>query len=240
MPTLLPLLLIRCADKDPIDSDVPTSPDTASQEVPADTASDSQPPADTASDQLLDTGTPTDSDGDGLTDAEELSLGTDPENPDSDGDGLTDYEERHTYGTGPQNADSDFDGINDGDEVNTYGTDPLDDDSDDDGLEDGEEIHHTDYRGLDPLSEDTDGDGVSDGDEIDDGTDPTDASSYSEAPGINEWASCQPTDAQTQPMWSHSRPPIPLEIPATTFHTTGRTVAARSACARCPAAARRR
>ena len=197
LPAILPFLLIGCGDKDPIDSDVPTSLDTAAPEIPADTTSDSQPPADTAADQLLDTGTPTDSDGDGLTDAEELSLGTDPENPDSDGDGLTDYEERHNYGTGPQNADSDFDGISDGDEVNTYGTDPLDDDSDDDGLEDGEEIHNTDYRGLDPLSDDTDGDGVSDGDEIDDGTDPTDASSYSEAPGINEWASCQPTDAQT-------------------------------------------
>ncbi|MEM9075584.1 MAG: gliding motility-associated C-terminal domain-containing protein, partial [Bacteroidota bacterium] len=34
-----------------------------------------------------------DSDGDGLTDSEELDLGTNPNNPDSDGDGLTDGEE---------------------------------------------------------------------------------------------------------------------------------------------------
>jgi len=34
-----------------------------------------------------------DSDGDGLTDAEEAELGSDPNNPDSDGDGWTDLEE---------------------------------------------------------------------------------------------------------------------------------------------------
>jgi hypothetical protein len=34
-----------------------------------------------------------DSDGDGLTDAEELELGTNPNNPDSDGDGWSDGEE---------------------------------------------------------------------------------------------------------------------------------------------------
>jgi hypothetical protein len=37
----------------------------------------------------------TDSDGDGLTDAEELLLGTDPNNPDTDGDGLPDGWEVH-------------------------------------------------------------------------------------------------------------------------------------------------
>jgi hypothetical protein len=36
-----------------------------------------------------------DSDGDGLTDAEELALGTDPHNPDTDGDGLPDGWEVH-------------------------------------------------------------------------------------------------------------------------------------------------
>jgi hypothetical protein len=32
---------------------------------------------------------PEDLDGDGLSDIEEIELGTDPENPDTDGDGLT-------------------------------------------------------------------------------------------------------------------------------------------------------
>jgi hypothetical protein len=41
-----------------------------------------------------------DSDGDGLTDAEELELGTDPMNSDSDGDGFSDSEEQ-VAGTGP-------------------------------------------------------------------------------------------------------------------------------------------
>jgi hypothetical protein len=65
-----------------------------------------------------------DIDGDGLDNATELSLETDPANPDSDGDGLTDGEEVNTYGTDPNDSDSDSDGLSDGDEVTTYGTDP--------------------------------------------------------------------------------------------------------------------
>ena len=48
-----------------------------------------------------------DSDGDGLSDDEEATLGTDPNNPDSDGDGLSDGEEVNTYGTDPLVADAD-------------------------------------------------------------------------------------------------------------------------------------
>ena len=188
MRCFLPLLtlLAACGDKDtPADTaTLPDASDTAPQIAP-DTGF--TPPDDTAS--------PVDSDGDGLYDYEEESLGTNPNLADTDGDGLNDGEERG-QGTDPRVEDSDFDGVSDGDEVNTHGTDPLDDDSDDDGLRDGEEIHNPDYRGLDPLSADTDGDGVSDGDEIEDGTDPTDATSYSEAPAINEWASCQPSGKQ--------------------------------------------
>ncbi len=64
----------------------------------------------------------TDSDGDGLTNAEEQLLGTDPNKPDSDGDGLKDGEEV-ALGTDPKNPDSDGDGDTDGDEVD-YGSDP--------------------------------------------------------------------------------------------------------------------
>ncbi|HKA15670.1 MAG TPA: S8 family serine peptidase [Myxococcota bacterium] len=81
-----------------------------------------------------------DSDGDGLTDAAEASLGTNPDNPDTDGDGLSDGAEVNTRGTNPLLADSDGDGLADGAEVNTYLTDPLRADTDGDGFSDGAEV----------------------------------------------------------------------------------------------------
>jgi len=100
-----------------------------------------------------------DSDDDGLTDGEEVLLGTDPFDPDTDDDGLTDGEEVEVYGTDPLDPDTDHDGLSDGDEVHVYGTDPLNPDTDGDGLMDGLEI----ALGLDPLNPDTDGDGIPDG-----------------------------------------------------------------------------
>jgi len=64
-----------------------------------------------------------DSDGDGLDRDQELALGTDPKNPDSDGDGLSDGEEVSDFGTNPLAADSDGDGYDDAEEVNA-GSDP--------------------------------------------------------------------------------------------------------------------
>jgi outer membrane protein OmpA-like peptidoglycan-associated protein len=103
-----------------------------------------------------------DPDKDGLSNKEEKQLGTDPHNADTDGDGLTDGEEVHQYHTNPLKADSDGDGLSDGDEVNKYKTNPNKADTDGDGLNDKDEIftYHTD-----PLKTDTDGDGLSDGDE---------------------------------------------------------------------------
>ena len=70
-----------------------------------------------------------DSDGDGLSDDDEINIhGTSPSDPDSDDDGLNDYEEVILYGTLPNDEDSDDDFINDFDEVNN-GSDPLDDTS---------------------------------------------------------------------------------------------------------------
>lgn len=66
-----------------------------------------------------------DIDGDGLSNIQETSLGTDPYNPDSDGDGLSDSAEVNTHGTNPLSRDTDGDGLTDGIEVNTYGTNPL-------------------------------------------------------------------------------------------------------------------
>lgn len=104
-----------------------------------------------------------DSDSDGLTNVEEIRLGTNALNADSDSDGLSDFDEDRTYGTDPLNADSDSDGLNDFEEVITYQTDPLNSDSDADGLSDNDEV--TIYT-TDPLSNDSDSDGLSDFDEV--------------------------------------------------------------------------
>ncbi|MEZ4317583.1 MAG: hypothetical protein R3F61_08760 [Myxococcota bacterium] len=68
-----------------------------------------------------------DSDLDGLDDAEEKALGTDPANPDTDGDGLVDGAEV-ARSTDPLAPDTDGDGYTDRDEVHE-GTDPLDPES---------------------------------------------------------------------------------------------------------------
>jgi hypothetical protein len=124
--------------------------------------------------------TPLDTDGDGLTDTDEVTIHhTDPNNPDTDGDGLTDGDEvnkerslnvriakgkrKHTVVT------------------QTYRTDPTKKDTDGDGLDDGQEIlgvtanqtiqrKHKRFRiatyYANPTKTDTDGDGVSDGAEV--------------------------------------------------------------------------
>ena len=73
-----------------------------------------------------------DSDTDGLTDEEEIALGTDPTRPDTDGDGLLDgretnmgtFVDSNDTGTDPLNIDSDGDTIPDGIEV-TESTSPV-------------------------------------------------------------------------------------------------------------------
>lgn len=70
-----------------------------------------------------DSATP-DTDGDGLTDAEEAELGTSRTTPDTDGDGLNDGDEV-AAGTRPLDDDTDEDGIGDGFEISGVGTDPL-------------------------------------------------------------------------------------------------------------------
>jgi len=109
-----------------------------------------------------------DSDGDGLTNLEEISFATDPNNPDSDSDGLTDGDEVKNRGTDPMNPDTDGDGLSDGEEIIRWNTDPRNPDTDSDGLSDGAEVQLT----SDPLNPDSDQDGIRDGDEVNRGTNP--------------------------------------------------------------------
>lgn len=145
-----------------------------------------------------------DTDGDGLSDAQEIALGTNPNNADTDGDGIQDKAEVDN-GLNPLDAtdaaqdldndglsnvdeinagsdirviDTDGDGLTDAEEVNSYGTNPASTDSDNDGLSDSFEISN----GLDPLVAvfDVDGDGVSNSDELVAGTNPLNSDSDSD------------------------------------------------------------
>jgi alpha-tubulin suppressor-like RCC1 family protein len=89
-------------------------------------------PGFTGSDQTWPDG---DADEDGLTNAEEVRLGTDPFNPDSNGDGILDGAEVGT-GSSATNPDMDGDGVPNAVEI-AQGTDPFRDDTDGDGIPDG-------------------------------------------------------------------------------------------------------
>ena len=113
-----------------------------------------------------------DSDGDGLADATEELIGTDPDNPDSDGDLLNDGVEHHIFASNPAGADSDGDGVSDSVEVG-IGTDPIiaevfQADIDGDAIPDNWEAQ----LGTDPEKRDTDGDGWWDGFEVGVGSNP--------------------------------------------------------------------
>lgn len=99
-----------------------------------------------------------DTDAGGASDGPEIWQGLNPLDPnddqfiDLDLDGLSDGEEL-SIGTDRFNSDSDFDGILDGDEVKIHNTNPLLRDTDGGGLDDGNEI----LRGLNPLDPVDDG-----------------------------------------------------------------------------------
>ena len=122
-----------------------------------------------------------DLDTDGLTNSQEYTFGTGPNNPDTDGDTLLDGPEINgTAGvrpaTNPLLVDTDADGLTDTVETNTgtwvsntnTGTNPVDADWDNDGLKDGIEtktgifVGRTTDTGTDPYLSDTDGDGEGD------------------------------------------------------------------------------
>lgn len=78
----------------------------------ADTDEDGTPDADEDADQ------------DGLSNAQELEIGTDLTKADSDGDGISDYKEINESNTDPCKYDTDEDGLSDGDEL-ILGLNPL-------------------------------------------------------------------------------------------------------------------
>lgn len=125
--------------------------------TPKPTATATPKPTATATPKPKVTAKDKDTDGDGLTDAEEAKLGTDPKSKDTDQDGINDGDEVK-MGLNPLNLDTDGDLLYDGGEL-VYGTDPHNPDTDGDGLTDGQEvyIYHTN-----PLNPDTDGNGVND------------------------------------------------------------------------------
>ena len=82
---------------------------------------------------------------------------------DSDGDGITDADEINLYGTNPTRADSDNDGLTDSQEINIYHTNALNPDSDGDCLLDSFEVLNYETNATNP---DSDGDKVADGIEI--------------------------------------------------------------------------
>ncbi len=98
---------------------------------------------------------PLDSDGDGLTDEQEATLGTNIHSSDTDNDGLFDKEEVEVYETDPLLADTDGDGINDGDEVKNN-QDPLTVDNTATGDQPDSEVEYTNQNynfGFNPLAE---------------------------------------------------------------------------------------
>ncbi|MEZ4468024.1 MAG: hypothetical protein R3F43_27225 [bacterium] len=93
---------------------------------------------------------PLDADRDGLTDAEEAELGTNPNLPDTDMDGIDDGVEARSARTDPTRADTDGDGLCDGPAA-VEGVCAIGEDANANG--------RVDPRESDPANRDTDGGG---------------------------------------------------------------------------------
>ena len=134
-----------------------------------------------------------DTDGDGLTDSQEIDVtSTDPNNPDSDGDGVNDGDEVNKLGTDPNNPDTDGDGLSDGEEA-AWNADPLNPDTDGDTLPDGEEVDNA----TDPNNPDTDGDGQLDNEDPAPGELPTPTPTNTATPTLTPTATDEPTSTPT-------------------------------------------
>jgi hypothetical protein len=89
-----------------------------------------------------------DTDGDGLSDATERAISTDPRDWDTDDDLISDYDEYNVIYSDATRQDSDGDSLDDLLEVEWYKTNALTADSDGDGFSDGDELFsiHRDPR----------------------------------------------------------------------------------------------
>ena len=166
-----------------------------------------------------------DTDGDGLFDADELALGTDPNLYDTDGDGFGDNHEVYSEtdpldptsapaGTPGAGLDDDGDLLSNGEEWD-LGTDPNDPDTDDDGLSDFAEVGFEpgSGTGTDPLDADSDDDRLSDGFEVREfGTDPLKWDSDGDGYGDGDELEVHQTDALDPA--SHPRDEEPAPAPA--------------------------
>ncbi|HUT99245.1 MAG TPA: lectin-like protein, partial [bacterium] len=106
-----------------------------------------------------------DADYDGIPDEGEFMNGTLLDDTDSDGDGLTDYEELILYGTDPNSPDSDGDGLTDPEEL-AAGTDPLLRDTDGDHMPDQWEVEYGTNALIADDTADPDSDGLTNFDEF--------------------------------------------------------------------------
>ena len=149
-----------------------------------------------------------DSDGDGLTDAEELTGSrnpygepTNPHNADSDGDGLSDYAECITHGTNPNTWATDDDiypwpppsgAVSDWWGSDSYeianGWDPLNPDENTNGIPDSWEMA---FPGTN-LYGHADNDGISNFDELMQNSNPNDPDSYTAQPYVIRYESSMP------------------------------------------------
>jgi hypothetical protein len=102
------------AEKENIITDADEKQATTTPEEEAGISDLEQP---TAATTTITSSEPIDTDQDGLTDEEEIGLGTNPNLNDTDNDGLFDREEVRVYKTNPINPDTDGDGYKDGEEV---------------------------------------------------------------------------------------------------------------------------
>ncbi len=91
-----------------------------------------------------------------------MHVTSDPFNPDTDGDGLTDAEE-NANGFAPRSDDTDADLVSDYEEFNEWYSDPTNQDTDGDGISDYLE---TSFFKTSPILADTDGDQWTDSDEL--------------------------------------------------------------------------
>ena len=162
---------------------------------------------------------PEDADKDGLSDAEEIELGTDPNNYDTDGDGVNDnvdafpldpeHNSDHDVEALPDLLDPDDDNYGVPDRSDVFPYDPLEsEDTDYDGIVNNE--YYDDYndgytdvieieagtnpKDKDDFPEDLDGDGVSDIEEAIIGTDPENPDT--DGDGINDLEDPFPLDAE--------------------------------------------